>query len=124
VRAGHGQSSTVLMMQVPYDGPAGVTPWIAGGGATLRGVPEKDSIEPFVLGRDRDGKPMLHNGKRGAFALMTDGSVRFIDQGVSDEVFKAMCTVKGPVPVDFELSLQANTLVVNAPPKNVPPPKK
>ena len=26
---------------------------------------------------------------------MADGSVRFIDAGISDAVFKAMCTIKG-----------------------------
>ncbi len=35
----HGASNTILMIQVPHDGLVGVTPWMAGGGATLRGVP-------------------------------------------------------------------------------------
>jgi hypothetical protein len=109
VRAGHGLGNTILMMQVPHDGPAGVTPWLAGGGATLRGVPESKSIEPFVLGKDRNGQPITHGGKRGAFAVMADGSVRFIDAGISDDVFKAMCTVKGPLPADFDMVKQSST---------------
>jgi len=31
---------------------------------------------------------------------MADGSVRFIDARMSDEVFKAMCTIKGGEEVD------------------------
>src|SRR5262249_40919709 len=58
VRQGRGASNTILMVQVPHDGPAGVTPWMAGGGATVRGVPEKNSIAPFVLSNDRNGKPI------------------------------------------------------------------
>lgn len=124
VRDGRGLSNTILMIQVPYDGAAGVTPWIAGGGATLRGVPHKNSIEPFVLGRDRDGKPMVHNGKRGTFAVMTDGSVRFIDQAIADDVFKAMCTVKGAQPPNFDLGQQVNAPVVTPAPKSAQPAAK
>jgi hypothetical protein len=102
VRSGRGLSNTILMIQVPHDGPAGVSPWIAGGGATVRGVPEKNSIGPFVLTTDRNGKPIQQGGKSGTYALMSDGSVRFIDKNISDEVFKAMCTLKGPAPADFE----------------------
>jgi hypothetical protein len=90
VRLGRGTSNTIMMMQVPHDSITGVSPWIAGGGATLRGVPEKNSVAPFVV-------PQY----KGTFALMADGSVRFIDQGVSDEVLKAMCTISGPAPPDF-----------------------
>ena len=73
---------------------------------TLRGVPEKNSIEPFILGKDRNDKIIQHEVKkgtsvRGTYAAMADGSVRFIDQTISDEVFKAMCTVNGPAPADF-----------------------
>ena len=67
---------------------------------------------------------VLHNGKRGAFALMTDGSVRFIDQGVSDEVFQAMCTVKGPLPPNFELNKQTNSSLVGGATRVPSPPKK
>jgi hypothetical protein len=74
---------------------------MAGGGSTLRGVPEQNSIAPFILSTNGNGKTITHQGKRGTFAVMTDGSVRFIDQKISDEVFKAMCTVKGPA-LDLE----------------------
>ena len=104
VQDNHGASNTILLIQVPHDGPAGVTPWLAGGGSTLRGVPEKNSVAPFVLSNDRHGKPIQYNGKRGTFAAMVDGSVRFIDEKISDEVFKAMCTVKGPAPANNGVS--------------------
>jgi len=91
IRKNRGLSHTAVMVQVPYDGPAGVTPWMAGGGSTLRGVPEKDSVKPFVS--------TTKNGKRGTYLLMADGSVRFVGEDVKDEVFKAMCTIKGPADV-------------------------
>lgn len=103
IQKGHGLSQTILTVQVPHDGLTGVSPWIAGGGSTLRGVPDKNSIAPFVLTTDRDGKPITYQGRQGTFATMTDASVRFIDKNVSDAVFKAMCTVQGPIPADANL---------------------
>jgi hypothetical protein len=115
VQKGRGAANTILMIQVPHDGVAGVTAWIAGGGSTLRGVPEKNSIAPFVLSKDRTNQIIRHQGKRGTFALMTDGSVRFIDQTVSDDVFKAMCTVTGPAPEKFNLDRDGSTPLVPDP---------
>jgi len=115
VLAGRGTSNTIFMIQVPYDRGSGVGPWIAGGGATVRGVPEKNSIEPFVLGKDRTGKTMGHQGKKGTFALMSDGTVRFIDQNVSDDVFKAMATIGGPAPEGFDLKKDPNTVLIPPP---------
>ena len=45
IKKNRGLSHTAVMVQVPSNGPAGVTPWMAGGGSTLRGVPEKDSVK-------------------------------------------------------------------------------
>jgi hypothetical protein len=115
VRKGRGLSNTILMIQVRHDDTTGVSPWIAGGGATLRGVPESNSIAPFVLSTDRNGKPISHQNKRGTYVLMTDGSVRFIDQNVSDEVFKAMCTVNGPAPKTFDPAKDPNTPLIPGP---------
>jgi predicted Zn finger-like uncharacterized protein len=98
IQRGRGVGNTILMLQVPYDGLTGVSPWIAGGGSTLRGVPEKNSIAPFVLTTDKTGKAITYKGRSGTFAVMTDGSVRFIDAKISDDVFKAMCTVQGSAP--------------------------
>jgi Protein of unknown function (DUF1559) len=91
IKKNRGLSRTAVMVQVPHDGPAGVTPWMAGGGSTIRGVPETDSVRPFVS--------TTQDGKRGTFVLMADGSVRFVTADVRDEVFKAMCTIKGPAEV-------------------------
>src|SRR5262249_8807396 len=109
---GRGLSNVALMIQVPHDSKVGVTPWIAGGGATVRGVPETKSIKPFVLGRDRDGKDIMFDGKRGTFVTMADGSVRFVSEDVSDAVFQGMCTVRGPA---VDLDKDGKTPLVPAP---------
>ncbi|MEI7684905.1 MAG: DUF1559 domain-containing protein [Planctomycetota bacterium] len=102
IQKGRGAANVIMMMQIPYDGITGVSPWIAGGGGTVRGVPTKNSIAPFVLSNDKDGKPIVNKGKRGSYAIMADGSVRFIDASVPDDVFKALATINGPAPkVDF-----------------------
>jgi hypothetical protein len=67
-------------------------PWLAGGGATVQGVPEAKSVQPFL---PQGNLIKQYQGKRGTYALMADGSVRFIPENISDEVFKAMCTIKG-----------------------------
>jgi hypothetical protein len=82
-----GLANTIMMLQVPRTFKA---PWIAGGGSTIRGVPETRSIQPF--------SSTQHDGKRGTFAIMADGSVRFIAENISDDVFKALCTIKGGEP--------------------------
>ncbi|MFL5329717.1 MAG: DUF1559 domain-containing protein [Gemmataceae bacterium] len=89
-----GLSNTIYMIQVPpamdSDGrPVAYgyqRPWVAGGGATVMGAPESRSVRPFVYN---------HGGKRGTYVIMLDGSVRFISDAISDDVFKAMCTIKG-----------------------------
>src|SRR5262249_15350198 len=57
--------------------------------------PEKDSAEPF-FSTEADGT-------RGTYVLMVDGSVRYIKKGISDAAFKAMVTVRGPAPEDFDI---------------------
>ncbi len=79
-----GTSNTIMMAEVP---PVYKRPWLAGGGATIQGVPEHDSIKPFVS--------MTYNGKKGTLVVMADSSVRFVSADVGDEVFKALCTIKG-----------------------------
>jgi uncharacterized protein DUF1559 len=95
-----GLANTIMMIQVP---PTYKRPWIAGGGATIQGTPETKCIEPF-LAAERDGK-------RGTYALMADGSVRFLPQEIPDSVFKAMCTINGGEKPD----LQTNTILVPPP---------
>lgn len=129
IQEGRGAGNTILMIQIPYDQGTGVSPWIAGGGATLRGVPEKNSIAPFILGKDRNDKVIQYEAQKGAatkgtYALMADGTVRFIGENISDEVFKAMCTLGGPAPADFDLKANPNTPLVPAPTAPVQDPKK
>lgn len=87
-----GLANTMLMVQVP---PTYKRPWLAGGGATLQGVPETKSVAPFVCTQ--------HNGKKGTYALMADGSVRFVADTVSDDVFKAMATMRGGESVSLDV---------------------
>jgi hypothetical protein len=99
IAKGHGLGNTIVMIQVPPESATGVNPWMAGGGSTLRGVPDKNSIEPFVFdSKDASGKAT----RRGTNALMADGSVRFIDASVSDDVFKAMATATAPLPDGYD----------------------
>jgi hypothetical protein len=79
-----GAANTIMLAQVP---PTFKRPWLAGGGSTVMGVPEKGSVKPFVSGR--------YQGKAGTHVIMADGSVRFISENVSDEVFQALCTING-----------------------------
>ena len=79
-----GMSNTIYMIQVP---PTYERPWIAGGGATVTGIPETQCMKPFARTQG--------NGKNGTYVLMCDGSVRFIGADISDDVFKALCTIKG-----------------------------
>jgi hypothetical protein len=124
IQKGRGLSSTMVMAQIPHDGPGGVAPWIAGGGATLRGVPEKNSIAPFVLTNDANGKPITYNGKRGTFVAMADGSIRFVTADVSDEVFKAMATINGPSPEGFDINKSDKIALVPRPEKKDDAPAK
>ena len=97
-----GAANTILMVQVP---PTFRRPWLAGGGSTIVGVPEKDSIKPFVS-TQRDGK-------RGTLAVFADGSVRFIAETASDDVVKGMCSIKG-----------GEAFIVNRDAPLVPPPEE
>jgi hypothetical protein len=79
-----GLSNTIYLIQVP---PTYPRPWIAGGGATVMGVPEKNSIAPFVWDQG--------SGKRGTHVIMGDGSVRFLSATMSDAAFQALVTKAG-----------------------------
>src|SRR5207302_93440 len=82
-----GLSNTIFMIGVPHDSKeypdtTFLGPWMQGGGSTIRGIPEKDSIKPFVSTQ--------FNGKKGTFAIFCDGSVRFLSDKTSDDVVKAL----------------------------------
>jgi hypothetical protein len=84
-----GPQNTVAVLQVPANFK---TPWLAGGGSTVRGVPEKDGIRPFVCA-EYPGKE--HPGKRGTYAIMANGDVRFIFEEIPEALFQAMVTIAG-----------------------------
>jgi Protein of unknown function (DUF1559) len=91
VQKGDGLSNTIFMIQVA---PNLQRPWIRGGGSTVQGVPETNSVKPFVTLQD--------GGKFGTYAVMADGSVRFIASTIDDEAFKALVTYKGGEKVDID----------------------
>jgi Protein of unknown function (DUF1559) len=86
-----GPDKTIALLQVPPDYK---TPWLAGGGSTVRGVPETKSVQPFICA--------TYEGKRGTFAVMADGKVRFIPETISDKDFQALCTIAGGETVDVD----------------------
>lgn len=84
-----GTGNTIFMVQIA---PTIPRPWIRGGGATIAGVPEKDSIKPFVTA--------MGEGKSGTYAIMADGSIRFLSATTDDKIFKALATYKGGEKID------------------------
>jgi hypothetical protein len=78
-----GLANTIYLLQTP---PAMQQPWIAGGGATIRGFDESDPMAAFKYN---------HGGKQGTYALMGDGSVRFIPANINPKVLVAMGTRAG-----------------------------
>jgi len=84
-----GLDKTILLIQVPLDHKS---PWIAGGGSTVRGVSEElDCFKPFICTE--------YDGKKGTFAIMADGKVRFIPETISPENFRALWTIAGGEPI-------------------------
>lgn len=120
VKNGDGLSNTILMAEVP---PPFQGPWMAGGGSTIRGVPETGSVRPFISTTDS-------KGRRGTMVIMADGSVRFIAETIADDVFKALATVRGGEKVDIEKEAPKMTppdgTITELKPKTIapPPPEK
>jgi hypothetical protein len=80
-----GLDQTIALIQVPAEPRS---PWLAGGGSTVRGVSEDlDSVEPFVCTE--------YQGQKGTFAIMADFKVRFIPATIDPATFRAMCTIAG-----------------------------
>jgi hypothetical protein len=80
-----GLDKTIALLQVPAEE---LTPWLAGGGATVRGVSEgPDAVKPFVCAE--------YQGKRGTFAVMGDGKVRFIPETIDPKIFRTLCLIAG-----------------------------
>jgi len=90
-----GPSNTILALAVP---PSMQGPWIAGGGSTVRGIPEKGNpIAPFVVGKIIH--PITKKETPGTYAIMGDFKVRFIPADIKPELFRAMCTIAAADPV-------------------------
>jgi len=79
-----GLSNTVYLLQVSPDYKQA---WIAGGGATVRGVDEADPMTGYTH--------RAPDGRRGTYALMADGSVRWVPQGTDPKGFKGLVTRAG-----------------------------
>jgi hypothetical protein len=80
-----GLSNTIYLMQTP---PGLSQPWIQGGGATVRGLDETNPMKGFAHN-------YTHTGQPGTYALMADGSVRFIPATINPKVLLAMSTRAG-----------------------------
>jgi hypothetical protein len=79
-----GPDRTIAVLQVP---PEYKTPWLAGGGSTVRGVNDNEGIRPYVATQYR--------GQPGTFAIMADGTVRFLPATIADKDFLALLTISG-----------------------------
>src|SRR5439155_25624493 len=69
-----GPDKTIAVLQVP---PRFKSAWLAGGGSTVRGVPETGSCEEFICTAYKGKDGQVH---KGTFAIMADGKVRFISE--------------------------------------------
>jgi hypothetical protein len=83
-----GRANTIFLIQVP---PAFSRPWMAGGGATVMGLNPADPMADFAFDHPdgRGGK------KRGTYAIMGDGAVRWIPADIDPKVFLALATRAG-----------------------------
>jgi hypothetical protein len=106
------QDKVIAVIQVP---PEYRCPWLAGGGATVRGVDEKekDPVKPFVAAVNK-------KAERGTFAIMADGKVRFIPATIDARLFRSMCVIKAPTDKDvLDLLSKFNELVPEVPDEEV-----
>ena len=88
-----GPANTIALLQVPGDHK---TPWLAGGGSTVRGIsPEDDAFLPFISTEYGEEKK-----EKGAFAIMADGKVRFLPASIKPDTFRALVTINGGEKID------------------------
>jgi hypothetical protein len=76
------------------------SPWLLGGGATIRGA--REPIFDRASGLGTKGLPAP-----GTLAVMADGSVRYIPTSVDPQVFRALCTIHGAESIDLEAAAPA-----------------
>ena len=91
-----GTSNTIMVL----GGGELASPWVMGGGATIRGArqPHFDKITGFGS-----------KGTSGVIVLMADGSVREISSNVDPAVFRAMCTIHGADKFDLNSAAPLST---------------
>jgi prepilin-type N-terminal cleavage/methylation domain-containing protein len=98
-----GLGNTLLLLETARD----VGPWLRGGPATVRGVDPADA-PPVGDGRPFGGMH-LSDGRfssktpHGGHAVMADGSVRTLSDGIASNVFGKLATAAGgeEVPADW-----------------------
>lgn len=91
-----GPENTIAVIQVPS---ATQGPWVAGGGSTVRGVPDgANPLDGFVSGDFEN--PVTRKKEKGTLAIMADGRVRFIPATMKPETFRALCTIAGGEKVE------------------------
>jgi prepilin-type processing-associated H-X9-DG protein len=73
--------------------------WLACGSATLREIDPQDT--PYLSASDFN-RPYGSSHTGGAQALLADGSVRFFNEDINPQVFKALCTIAGEEEVPAE----------------------
>ena len=96
------------------------SPWIQGGGATIRGAREPHFAKLSGFGS-------RGSNSTGALAVFADGSVRHISANVDPSVFRAACTIHGAETVDSNSFATPATLHNSRPPTDAesrPPRKK
>lgn len=84
-----GESNTIMLIG---SGKL-ASPWVAGGGATVRGA-----REPYF--DELTGFGSQGGTRQGAISVMADGSVRFISSAIDPAAFRAMSTIHGGETVD------------------------
>lgn len=96
----NGPEQVIALLLVPGNHKS---PWLAGGGSTVRGIPEDDPrpAEAFacITFPAREGQKPKVAGK-GTLAIMADGKVRFIPASLPAEVFRTLCTIAGGKKVE------------------------
>ncbi len=93
-----GESNTIMLIG---SGKL-ASPWVTGGGATVRGAREPYFDELTGFGSQ--------GGQSGAITVMADGSVRHISSAIDPAVFRAMSTIHGGESVDVSQRISEATL--------------
>lgn len=91
-----GTSNTIMVL----GGGELASPWVMGGGATIRGAREPyfDKISGFGS-----------KGTSGVTVVMADGSVRVISSNINPAVFRALCTIHGAEKIDLATDAPMST---------------